>query len=389
MLFLLELYQALGPCSLRSDENPRPLHADASAKVALFRERFELVHQRLRRNDLFTPPVLGASKPEYVELTPIESLPGVRGTAATVLGLIIQPEEGDFALEDLQRSIRADFSHAETTAGLFTEGSIVLAQGVLQDDDVFRVDMMGFPPAEPRVQSLVAMGSVDPFQVIRTPAEWSAAHALERAASDVMFVVASDIHLDQPDVMAQLETMFRGFTQCGVVPDMFILCGPFMLSPFGSHRDDRRTFVRLMDSLADLIARFPSITSTSRFVLVPGPNDPGSAGVLPQPPLPRSFCKSLEDRVANVTLASNPCRIRFHTQEIVIFRENLLSRMRRCCVVPPRTEETVDLTEHLARTVVDQSHLCPLPLVRQPVYWAHDVGLRLFPVPDVVRYISF
>jgi len=142
----------------------------------------------------------------------------------------------------------------------------------------------------------------------------------------------------------------------------------------------------------------------------------------------------------HLTLATNPCRILFHTQEIVIFRDNASSRMRRHCVIRPKDdneggeeEEGVDVAasfedgtgaassssavvpasqesggaapppspprtpsftmeraaeaavhKHLASTVVSQAHLCPLPLQVQPVYWAHDAGLRLFPLPDIV-----
>ena len=42
------------------------------------------------------------------------------------------------------------------------------------------------------------------------------------------------------------------------------------------------------------------------------------------------------------------------------------------------------LFEHLSVTLLQQSHLCPLPLEKQPIYWQHDHALRLYPVPDVV-----
>ena len=35
-------------------------------------------------------------------------------------------------------------------------------------------------------------------------------------------------------------------------------------------------------------------------------------------------------------------------------------------------------------TLLQQSHLCPLPLEKQPIYWQHDHALRLYPVPDAV-----
>ena len=40
--------------------------------------------------------------------------------------------------------------------------------------------------------------------------------------------------------------------------------------------------------------------------------------------------------------------------------------------------------EHLCATLLQQAHLCPLPLEAQPIYWAHDAGLRLYPLPDAL-----
>lgn len=332
-----------GAC--RSGE-ARPLHADADAKIAMLAERFALVHERLMRNELFVPPVMGSGR-SYIELTPIESLRGCEGRVVRVLGMITQPEEGVFHLEDLHRSVRADFSHCTVLKGLFTETSIVLAEGEFTADGVFAVHVLGFPPAERRLRSLVSMGVVDPFQVIRTPQEWDTALALERRMEEVMMVFASDLHLDRKEVREGLHTMLEGYTRVGSIPDMFVLCGPFMSTPFGAGRDDRRTFEDLMESLGDLIARFPEIAARSRFVIVPGPSDPGSGRVLPRAPLPPSLTGSLRARVRNLTFATNPCRIRYYTQEIVVFRDDLLSRLRRHCVVPPEPSPSGDYTEHV------------------------------------------
>jgi DNA polymerase epsilon subunit 2 len=38
----------------------------------------------------------------------------------------------------------------------------------------------------------------------------------------------------------------------------------------------------------------------------------------------------------------------------------------------------------MARTIIDQAHLCPLPLTSQPVYWELDHALRLGPTPDTI-----
>jgi DNA polymerase alpha/epsilon subunit B len=38
----------------------------------------------------------------------------------------------------------------------------------------------------------------------------------------------------------------------------------------------------------------------------------------------------------------------------------------------------------LCGTLLQQSHLCPLPLDSQAVYWQYDVALRLYPLPDLL-----
>jgi hypothetical protein len=39
---------------------------------------------------------------------------------------------------------------------------------------------------------------------------------------------------------------------------------------------------------------------------------------------------------------------------------------------------------HLALTLLQQSHLCPLPLVVQPVHWMFDHVMQLYPLPHAV-----
>ena len=44
----------------------------------------------------------------------------------------------------------------------------------------------------------------------------------------------------------------------------------------------------------------------------------------------------------------------------------------------------MDITEHLVATVLDQGHLCPLPLTSRPIHWKYDHALRLHPQPTLV-----
>ena len=112
----------------------------------------------------------------------------------------------------------------------------------------------------------------------------------------------------------------------------------------------------------------------------------GSAGnTVPRPGLPALFTKALRKRLRHVQFASNPCRIRFYAQEIVIFREDMLKKMLRHCLLPAAAPgEGADVSEHLVRTLLDQGHHCPLPLAARPILRDYDAALRLYPLPDAV-----
>ena len=76
----------------------------------------------------------------------------------------------------------------------------------------------------------------------------------------------------------------------------------------------------------------------SRFIFVPGPGDPGPGSALPRPPLPAYFTSDLRQLLPTAVFASNPCRIRLYTQEVVLFRSDLQNHMRRLCLIPPTSE---------------------------------------------------
>jgi DNA polymerase epsilon subunit 2 len=256
------------------------------------------MHQRLMRNAAFAPPVLGQSKEMHVHITPIESVASSEG-ALCLFGMLTQPEEGMFCLEDTRDRIPLDLSSATTVRGLFTETCVVLVQGVFRaEDEVFVVHMMGFPPAERRDDSMVAMGRVDTMDVIHTPDEYAKMLELQSRAVDTQFVVVSDVHLDDAGVVSSLRDMFAGFEASGTPPAMFVLIGNFSSKPFGQSHDDRESFVRNLDALGTLIATFPTIAAASRFVFVPGPSDPGASGVLPRPPVRAGSAAPPRRRVA-------------------------------------------------------------------------------------------
>lgn len=66
-----------------------------------------------------------------------------------MLGVITQVEEGEYRLEDLTSQVPIDLSQAQIEVGIFTENSIVVAEGEMVDG-IFRVHILAFPPSETR-----------------------------------------------------------------------------------------------------------------------------------------------------------------------------------------------------------------------------------------------
>lgn len=63
-----------------------------------------------------------------------------------------------------------------------------------------------------------------------------------------------------------------------------------------------------------------------------------------------------------------------------------MRKMQRHVVVPPTLDgEEMDVTEQLVESILEQGHLCPLPLHVRPIYWELDYTLRLTPLPHLVR----
>lgn len=92
-----------------------------------------------------------------------------------------------------------------------------------------------------------------------------------------------------------------------------------------------------------MIVSYPMISRTCHFVLVPGPLDITLNSILPRRPLLSSFVSRMKNKVPNVHFATNPCRIKFFGQEIVIFREDIMARMLRNTIRVKQEAEGDDL----------------------------------------------
>ncbi|KAA3678107.1 DNA polymerase epsilon subunit 2 [Paragonimus westermani] len=433
--------------------------ASAQVKAFLYAHRYEVVQQRVLRHQLFSQTSAkgnastdGSQLASY-RIRPIEYLlaSGSRIDSVIVLGMLCQLREGDWHLEDPTGIVRLNLSQAVFHEGLFPEGCIVLAEGSY-DDNLLLVTGMGLPPCESGDASRRAFSVSNPFGG-GPPGTLAASqdpkmHRLlttTQAGADAMLVLLGETRLDRAGCLDKLATVFTGYSACP--PVAFILTGNF-LSPDSSGRSCPERLFSLRVLLRQLLIQyrtaFPDIDSLSpaqcpHLILVPGPEDPVCAPfhLLPKPGLPFELVMTdLErrrggDEQSSVTcppwlhLASNPCRLRLYTREIVIFRAEYSRLLLRHCIHLPTTSDTspdstaveqdgetqldrsVPATREasglsttaniaklktpaeqlgvgLARCLASQGHLLPLMGHIAPVYWAWDQALSLHPLPDLV-----
>ncbi|KAI4133955.1 MAG: hypothetical protein LQ347_001920 [Umbilicaria vellea] len=125
---------------------PPPMH-----NTHLFRHRYNLVHQRLLRNESFQTPTIALSRAHSLQrssanlpttqhaykLTPIANLLGRNGSSHLLLGLLTIAPTGTLAVTDLTGSIALDLQHAKPVpkdGAWFTPGMIILVDGVYEEE---------------------------------------------------------------------------------------------------------------------------------------------------------------------------------------------------------------------------------------------------------------
>lgn len=139
---------------------PASLFPDPSHKTQMFRHRYNLVHQRLLRNESFQSSSLSslrssrlnhgpseiASVQQAYKLTPIANLLGRSGSNHLLLGLLTISPAGMLVIGDLSGSIALDIQHARPIpeeGAWFTPGMVVLVDGVYEEEGATPVPVIG------------------------------------------------------------------------------------------------------------------------------------------------------------------------------------------------------------------------------------------------------
>lgn len=311
---------------------PSPSH-----KTALFRDRYNLVYQRLLRNEAFQSSLGSAGVPslqrssshmasqQSYKLTPIANLLGRSGTSHLLLGLLAISPTGDLSLVDLSGTVALDLSHARMIpedGAWFAPGMIVLVDGIYEEEEMVRGSALGGntgvggaigghfvgvsicgPPCERRdislgtskrhgstdLSSSGGFGWVDFLGIGSERAQGARMRRIQdkclrgdpegvEMATRVKVAVMSEINLDNMKTLDALRKVFSTYNDLAISerPQTFVLMGNFVQRAIinGGGRAGSIEYKEYFDSLAVVLSDFPALLQHSTFVFVPGDSDP-------------------------------------------------------------------------------------------------------------------
>jgi DNA polymerase epsilon subunit 2 len=314
---------------------PQPSH-----KTALLRDRYNVIYQRLLRNESFQVSLGSSSVPslsrtsssfaprQCYKLTPIANLLGRSGTSHLLLGMLSVSPTGDLSLTDLTGSIALELSHARVIpedGAWFAPGMIVLVDGIYEEEETLKGSTLGGnsgigggiggrfvgvsicgPPCERREMSLGTsnrqttgevsssggFGWVDFIGVGSERARGPRMRQIQEKylrdlhggtddSSRTKIAIMSEVNLDNVKTVDALRKLFGSYSDLplGERPLAFVLIGNFVQKAIisGDGQAGSIEYKEYFDSLAMVLSEFPSMLRRSTFIFVPGDNDPWSS----------------------------------------------------------------------------------------------------------------
>ncbi|XP_062555161.1 DNA polymerase epsilon subunit 2 [Armigeres subalbatus] len=358
------------------DSGKRGFLPGPDAKAEYIRERYLTLWQKTSRHEMFNTSKVSMQDVKRLTLRKIELLLSTsKMKEVVVLGLLTQLTEGKFYLEDPTGVVPIDLSETVFSSGLFCEGCFVLASGTYSDGTL-KIDELGFPVTEPASSSRAFYGTVNTWGGrSKTLLKYSKnLTELERNSGGDSIVFLADCWLDNSIVMKKLTQLLVGYNS--FPPRAIVLMGPFSKS-----NDNPYHLKERFQALGEILASYDSLKRETDIVLVPSCEDPTIANILPRPPLPQYLTADLKRSYPRLVLATNPCRLQYCTQQIVVCRSDLVTKLCRNTIHFPKSGQ---LADHFARTLISQGTLAPLHPIACPIHWNYDAALTLYPLPDLI-----
>ncbi|KAK3718031.1 DNA-directed DNA polymerase epsilon, subunit B [Vermiconidia calcicola] len=341
------------PLTSKPSMFPSPSH-----KTALFKERYNIIHQRLLRNEAFQTPSFSMAQAkangalanqQFYKITPIANLLGRGGTSHLLLGQLVIAPTGTLALNDPSGSTSLSLEHATPLQGedsaYFCPGMIVLVDGVYEEEWAgagssglgstggvggtiggrFIGFSIGGPPVEKRDLSLgislnssnvgggfgwtdfLGLGSERAIGTRMRKLEQrllSPSHSsMEESSQRRKMIILSEVTLDSPTTLSALRKVLSFYSSTtDSAPMTFLLTGNFTTHASMAGTDtDSIAYKEAFNSLAAILSDFLSLLRTSTWVFVPGDNDPwasafsaGASTLVPREGVPEVFTSRIK-----------------------------------------------------------------------------------------------
>lgn len=344
------------PASTKASFFPSP-----AEKTAVSRERYNVIYQRLLRNEAFQAPSYSARRPDsmaqqFYKITPIANLLGRGGSQHLLLGMLVVAPTGMLALNDPTGSITLDLQHAQSMQGdesvFFCPGMIILVEGQYEEDwagagssGLGNVDgvggtiggrFLGFnvsgPPAEKRNVSLGIDlkpgdlgGGFGWTDFLGLGSERAVGHRMRRLEQKLLdpsshnacgeprrkMIILGEVTLDQPSTLSALRQVLQRYSSSNDEPPMtFVLIGNFTSNAAMANAGTGSIeYKELFNELASVLSDFLPLLRTSTWIFVPGDNDPwassfsaGASALIPRDGIPDIFTSRIKRAFANAKL---------------------------------------------------------------------------------------
>lgn len=363
-----------------------------ASSIAYFNSRYHIIRDRMSRDETYQKQSFSSiaalhstlsKKEPTAEITLIKNLLGRDGQFFHLFGLLSKNINGNFTLEDSSDHIELNISQAaKEQISFFCPGMFVNLSGVYsafggslnnnadEMSGVFYVSNVSHPTAERREVGLEHYGNIDFMGIHNESLKQTTGSgmvridkslkkklsALEKALVDHRLIfLGANCYLDDRKITSGLKKFFARLeeklveqqgTENQEQPLAIIMGGSFVSMPLTATNDttlsitSSEEYKSNFDSFAELLGEFPMVVRTCKFVLVPGSNDPWQSSFslgrsvvnsLPQGPIPKIFVTRLERLLpkGNLILGWNPMRINYISQEIVLFRDDLMNKLKR------------------------------------------------------------
>ncbi|KAA6391498.1 MAG: DNA polymerase epsilon subunit 2 [Streblomastix strix] len=142
--------------------------------------------------------------------------------------------------------------------------------------------------------------------------------------------IIKDFSSSQSSTSSQSQSQYLISSIQSSIPLLFIMMGSFTSSPAIQHPDDHEHLRRHWAQFAEIVSRHEHIRQRSTFLFIPGPNDPTSIpSVLPLFPYMDEYMKPLDAARIKYVLGTNPTRIQVFDQKMIVFRSDVTAKLRK------------------------------------------------------------